>query len=368
MTKIRFAYNNLWRKGTIYNKTDQHPQYPWEDTQLDTPSQFGRTRYGAGSGNGTFVVTDSNKYVDFDEGGAELTGTLVLGTYNGLTYAAAIATAMNAAPGKALTYAGAYNETTSKFTISAGSNFTIRWNTGTHKATDISDTAGYSDAANDSGAASYTSDYRRIHWPAVYFDNDLGGLNDLNIAGLINHNISSAATISLIMSTTSDFSSGNTTETLTYNAYAIFKFFTLVNKRYVRIKIEDPTNPNSYIQVGPVWTTKYIEPSRTFSGDGYEDGGDDPSDIEFTPAGVLCAQERSFIDAVNIVFNRLEATSKNEIRALIEEVGLTRSLLAIFDYSQPNTTTMLARLNEVVYPAYAGSSKWSWSCSLKEII
>jgi len=368
---IRFAYNNLWRKGTIYNKSDQHPQYPWEDTQGDSPSQFGRSRYGAISGNGTFIIDANNKYIDYDEGGAELTATLILGTYTAQTLATEIARALNAIP--SLTYTAAYNETTAKFTIAASGNFTLRWNTGTHKATDVSDTIGFSDAADDTGAATYTGDFRRIHWPNVYFDNDLLALNDINFLGLINHNISSAATISIILSTTSDFSAGNTTEVLTYNAYAIYKFITLVNKQYVRVQIADPTNPNSYIQVGPVWVSKYFEPSRganviTFLEEGYEDGGDDLSEIEFTPAGVLYAQERPFVEAVNLSFRQIDATSKGQVKALIEEVGLTRSLIAVFDYTQPNTSSMLARLESIVYPAYGGNNCWDWNCSLKEMI
>jgi hypothetical protein len=508
---IRFAYNNLWRKGTIYNKSDQHPQFPWEDTQLDTPSQFGRSRYGAGSGNGNFITsagayagpdlvvnggfsvnTDgwtsefgslasvaggqsgnclqitrvsgtyqnakqqifgltigsiyfltghvksgtsgneagfiqfdmgggnyfrrtftssgtwtmytlmfkasatsgilelnkftatagtmlfdsvvmalyagTNIFINFDEGGAELEGIVAVGTYNGNTLATAIAAAMNAAPGKALVYVSTYNETTAKFTISAGGNFTIRWKTGTMSGGDISDICGYSDAANDTGASSYVGDYRRIHWPFTYFDCDLLALADINFFGIINHNISSAGIISLTMSTAPDFSSGNSYDTLSYNAYAIFKFLSTINKRYIRLTIQDPTNPNPYIQVGPIWTAKYFEPSRSFSTDGYEDGGDDPSDIEFSPAGVLYAQERPFVDGVNLTFNRIDATSKAQIRALIEEVGLTRSLIAVFDSSQPNTTSMLARLDSIAYPAYAGRDLWNWSCSLKEII
>jgi len=365
--KIRLVYNNLWRKGTIYNKSDQHPQYPWDDTLLDTPSQFGHSRYGAGTGNGTFVITDENKYIDFDETGVELTGTVALGTYNGLTFAAAIAAAMNAAPGKALTYACVYNETTAKFTISAGSVFNILWNSGSHWQYSIAEPAGYATAQNDVGLSAYTSDARRIHWPAVYFDMDLLALSDINFLGIINHNLTTSCIISLILSTTPDFSSGNTTETLTFHANSIFKFISLVNKRYVRVKIEDPANPNPYIQIGPIWVAKYFEPSRTFSGEGYEDGGEDPSDVEFSPAGVLYAQPRPFIDGINIVFNRLDETSKSEARALIEEVGLTRSLLAVFDYSAPNTNTMLARLEEIAYLTYLGNNRWTWNCGLREI-
>lgn len=515
---IRFAYNNLWRKGTIYKRSDQHPQYPWEDTQLDTPSQFSRSRYGIGSGNGTFIVgpgtyfgpnlvtngefsinadgwlaqncgleivaggeagnclsiirtegafqyarqpitgltigsfyfaqlyvksgssgneagflqffdgTDyyiknftssgtwtiytivfkattttgnlylvknsatpgtmlfdtvimglysgGERYINFDEGGAELEGLIVIGTYDGNTLATAIAAAMNAAPGKALTYVCTYNETTAKFTISAGSNFTLRLKTGSKMGCDFSYLCGFLDTADLSGASTYTAPFSRIH-SVVYVDCDFGTLNDINFIAIINHNISSIAMVYLILSTTSDFLSNNTTISIAYNAGSIFKFFTTANKRYGRLHIEDPTNPNLYIQIGPVWTAKYFELSRqsglgpqavTFLEEGYEDGGDDPSDVEFSSAGVLYAQERPFVDGVNLAFKQIDVTSKSQVRALIEEVGLTRSLIAVFDYTQPNTSSMLARLESIVYPAYGGNNCWDWSCSLKEMI
>lgn len=106
----------------------------------------------------SFVVTALNNKIDFDEGGAALVGTVTVGTYTGATLAAAIAAAMNAAVGKTFTYTCVYSATTSpaKFTIAAGSNFTIRWNTGTNKAIDISDLCGYPDTANSTGAKTYT--------------------------------------------------------------------------------------------------------------------------------------------------------------------------------------------------------------------
>lgn len=112
----------------------------------------------AGTPQGMYVVSTSNDKIDFDEGGSELTATVASGTYTGTALATAIAAALNAAIGIALTYTCTYSAATNKFTIGAGSNFTIRWNTGTHKATDISTLCGYSDDADDTGADSYVSD------------------------------------------------------------------------------------------------------------------------------------------------------------------------------------------------------------------
>jgi len=110
-----------------------------------------------------FVVADSCKYIDFDEGAAELTATLTLGTYTADALCAEMKTQLDAAG--ALTYTVTHSKATRKFTIAAPSNFTLRWDTGTHKATDISDMCGFNDAANDTGASTYTADYTRFHFP-----------------------------------------------------------------------------------------------------------------------------------------------------------------------------------------------------------
>jgi len=109
-----------------------------------------------------FVVTTANQKIDFvDAGSATQVATVAAGSYNGTTLATAIAAAMNAVSGVTGTFACAWSSSTNKFTISetAGpTNFELLWNTGTNKATDISTLCGYDDAADDTGAATYTGD------------------------------------------------------------------------------------------------------------------------------------------------------------------------------------------------------------------
>jgi len=105
-----------------------------------------------------FIVSAANNKLDFGEGGAEITATLTNATYTGAALATEIKTQLDAAAGSALTYTCTHDATTRKFTISAGGTFELKWNTGTHKATDCSTLCGFSDAADDTGAATYTSD------------------------------------------------------------------------------------------------------------------------------------------------------------------------------------------------------------------
>ena len=138
---LMFVHKNLWRLGTLAAPSSEHPQFPASDSQIDTLKQSWRTRYGTGCGNGYFLVDATNNKIDFDESGAELTGTIASGAYNDNTLSTAVAAAMNAVGGQ--TYIVAYSESLGKFAIGATANFTLRWNTGTHKATDCSALLGF---------------------------------------------------------------------------------------------------------------------------------------------------------------------------------------------------------------------------------
>ena len=112
-----------------------------------------------------FVVTAANKYINFSEGGGELTAILDEGTYGAFDLGIEIKLQMDDAG--ALTYSGTYDRTTRKFTIAASGVFSLLWNTGTNKAVDISTLCGYSDAADDTGAATYTSDSAVDPWTLI---------------------------------------------------------------------------------------------------------------------------------------------------------------------------------------------------------
>lgn len=367
MTKIRIIHNNLWRKGTIFYVSSEHPQFPGVDTQADTPSQFWRSQYGAGSGNGVFNIIATRKYIDFDEGGAELTGEITTGNYNGNTLATAIAAAMNAAPGKTLTYACTYSETAAKFTISAGSNFTIRWNTGTHKATDISDVCGYSDAANDTGANSYLSDNRRIYYPNLYADNDFLAASEINFIAVLNHNISSSATIKWYGADDSAFTVNLENVTIPYSANNIFYFLPSSHtKRYHRFFVQDETNPNSYIQTGPIIMGKYWQPNRSFSKN-YTKGKPDDSIIDESFSLVEYAQDRPRRLSWSLPFdNALTEADAAEVISFFENVGLRYGFVICFDYNYPNSNSYFVKNTELIEPAYQHYDCWSWALKVRE--
>jgi len=366
MTKVRIVHNNLWRKGVILTQDSQHPQFPAIDTQVSSIHQPWRTRYGAGTGNGVFVVADANKYIDFDEGGAELTGTLTVGTYNGNTLATEIAAALNAAPDKALTYTCVYDEATAKFTIAAGGNFTIRWNTGTHKATDISALAGFSDAADDTGAATYTSDTRVVHYPCAFISCDTVNIVSAQFFAIIGHGISSAATIKFIGADDAAYTTNAVEIAITYNATSIFYFHSsVVSKRYWKLEIQDPTNSQAYVMVGTVVLGPYWEPTRSFGK--HSEGKEDRSEVDYSDSGDVFCQRKKVSDVWALPFSGLTDSDRDLALALLEDVGLSNGIIICTDYNYPNSYSywvLPLDLNEI---EKKHDNYWTWTLTVREI-
>jgi hypothetical protein len=99
-----------------------------------------------------FTIDETNRYVDFDEGGAELTAELPIGSYALSEMATLIKDAMDAAG--ALTYTVTLARSTRVFTIAAGSNFTLRVASGSHSGQTAFTLLGFT-GANRTGDDSY---------------------------------------------------------------------------------------------------------------------------------------------------------------------------------------------------------------------
>lgn len=117
------------------------------------------------------ITVTTGIWVDFDDGGGEENVSVAAKTYTTpQELADAIATAMNAATTDNITVT--YSNTTGKFTIASdGVTLSLLWKTGVHGAdntdTHIGTLIGFSDAADDTGALTYTSDNAQV-WSAAF--------------------------------------------------------------------------------------------------------------------------------------------------------------------------------------------------------
>jgi hypothetical protein len=313
------------------------------------------------------LCSEGNLYINFDEGGVELEGVLAAGqVYNGNTMATAIAAAMNAAPGKALTYTCTYSDTTYKFTIGAGANFTLRWATGSKSGGDISGLCGYDDSANDTGAAIYVSNYVRIN-TYEYIDVDLGVMARYDFVVLLNHNLSTGAVIWISGAESADFATGLVADTITNAGNNIYFFLAAQRtKRYVRLSIYNADNPSGYIQVGNVGLYAYVEFTPYIAAGGYNRGAENPSLIDFSDSQNLFADDKPRLFKRGYPFEGLSNTDASNIELMQDECGDHKGLVVCTNPDDPNHYSewvTLAELNEV---AYGHENYWNWTMNVRE--
>jgi hypothetical protein len=100
------------------------------------------------------TITEENQWVDFDEGGPELSVQLDIGDYTLTEFALEVASKMSQEG--ALTYTAAVNRATRKITLSASGTFALRVTTGMHLASSAFSLIGFT--SNKSGSSSYLAD------------------------------------------------------------------------------------------------------------------------------------------------------------------------------------------------------------------
>ena len=369
MTTCRLIYKNLARNGTIVDYSTEHPQFPVENMQDDMLVLPWRSRYGTGTGNGLFVIGLLNEYIDFDEGGAELTATLTPGNYSGQTLAAEIKTQMDSAG--ALTYTVTYAESTGLFTIAASGAFTLLWNSGSHTyLPDLYSPAagmlGFLAGTDLTGGATYTGDTRVIH-TVEYIDIYFGATYQYNSIAILNHNLTSNAVIEFIGDDDSTFDTDPITDPLTFYGNNAHGFITTRTKPYCRISVKDPHNPSGYVQIGVAIIGKYLQPNRNFGP--YAKGPLDETELAYTPSNnVFTVQERPALENSEYVFTGLNATTKVEIKALLNECGIRKAFWLCTDYDYPNENSEWVKLKETALLRRESFNYWTWEMSVEQVL
>lgn len=128
---------------------------------------------------GPIVITASNDVLVFNDGTDDRDATLAVGTYymraDGVTTSgvgdllAQLQTALNSASGTTITdFVVTQSHTTGKVTISAGASFTLKWTDGGTQFDGA--ILGFDTSADDTGAATYTSDDQAqgVWYPGLY--------------------------------------------------------------------------------------------------------------------------------------------------------------------------------------------------------
>jgi len=369
MTTIRFIYDNQWREGEIIARSSEHGQFPAENTQDDIKSLAWRARHGTDSGNGRFVIGATNKYIDFDEGGAELTATITPATYNAQELVTEIMTQMDDAG--VLTYTVSYSESTGKFTIAATGAFTLRWQSGTNTANTAGVPLGFDVSANDTGTDTYTGDYISIH-TSEEIDNDAGSALEYDFVALLNHNLTSTAVITIYGADDDAFTVNVVSDVLTWNANNIYEFLgTARTKQYRRVHVIDTDNPSCYVKIGTIVIGKYFVPNRNFGP--YTEGPIDETELERSPSGAkFTVQEQDKLINWELPFTGLNAATNLLIQTMLANNGVSKALIFCTDSTDPNNYCYWVNFKELSQPEcqHRGNTTayWTWTASLEETV
>ena len=140
-------------------------------------------------------VSDCDVIEWTDVGLGARSATLTAGDYTGATLAAHIEARMDASPSSD-NYSVTYSATTGKFTISTGGNFVLKWQSGSAEVGRLATILGFDNAANDSGAATYTSDNVVVH-SEEYLQVDMGASVTPQAAFFMGNFLSASASVKI---------------------------------------------------------------------------------------------------------------------------------------------------------------------------
>jgi hypothetical protein len=359
---IGLSYINLLDAATL-TPSSEHLSFPASNVQHRWFVKPWRSKYGAGSDWGRFIVSAANQVLSFNEGGGVLTATLVTGTYDTATLCAQIKTQMEAAG--ALTYTVTYSDTTNLFTIAGSGAFVLTLSVTANSAFPM---LGWTAVINTASLASHTAPAIRIHTSeSLAFD--LGAAHNLYWIAIKNHNLQAGATIQVLFYSDAWVTLAET-ETLTWKAGLIVGTLNQYY-RYVAIRIVDVDNPDLYIEIGRPWLGVLVRPRWGFTAERTL-VPNDPSVIAESENGQASSIQRTKYDAWDYNFDGIDPDDKVDLDAIHAEVGSSKALFICEDPDLADMTPVTKYVTisswewEHVATVTSGRSWWKLAMGIKE--
>jgi len=366
--KIKFFHLNKWLLGTLTYST-QHENFPAANTQNRDFGRMWNSQHGAGSGWGRFVIKSGvNDRLDFKDSTSTVrAASLTPATYNAASIFAHLKTQMEAVCSDTFTWAYLESGTDkNKFKVTIGSGtFELLTNTGANKARSVFPTIGFSDAADKTGASSYTADYVRIHTEEFLVE-DFGSAIDIYGVFIKGHNFSSTAVVKVEFST-NNFSSISESFTFTIQAgVLVLEWDAAKTYRYIRIYIQDIDNPAGYVAMGVVSAAPQLQPSENFLNEGEIDRID-PSELQVSAHGQESSIQIEHYDVWPYTFLVKGSTEKANFDALFDNVGYSKAFFIVEDPASPLTTTKYVAISSFKWtPRVRARNLWYLSMSIRE--
>jgi hypothetical protein len=170
--------------------------------------------------------------------------------------------------------------------------------------------------------------WRTVGLSSQWFEADFGSAKQVNFVVLANHNLTSAATIT-ITSGSSPAPAGNS-EVITWTKFNAYRIMS-INFRYVRVTITDAANPDGFIQLGLAMAG--WEPLKDYSfAYGWEKERAFRNRENFTDFGVDHTTELYDEWIIRMVFQNRTTAQMDELAAIYESLqGARRKLFLVPD-------------------------------------
>jgi len=252
--RFKFITDNFIDQATGFYYSSQDAGYPASNVKQAFRSRVWRS-------NGYFLVNQSNNQLLINDGSDKLI-TLSNNEYlSGALLATELQTKLNAA---STNFTVSYSSITNKFTVSRTSTFAIKWTSGQTNAFDL---FGYSELVDDTGLSSYESDEARICYPSEWFKFDFAISRNPKAVILLDDiedgiKIQPSTTIKIQGNTADSWNSPEEID-LPFGQENITKINMdgIFSKayRWVKLNIEDKTNPLGRQQLGKIYVGDVFE-------------------------------------------------------------------------------------------------------------
>ena len=295
-------------------------------------SKVWRSQYG------WVIIAGWNDSVRFDPSGGELTATIAPGFYaTGSEIATAFAAALDAIDPGGTTYAGSYDSTTGKITLTTNNGaLTLYW---TSALSTARRELGY-DATDETGDIHVgdSAVYQSRHYLAC----DFGSALPITAAVLLDDNLSATATLKVQSSATSvlaALTAPTVTQTLTDQGDHWKAYFASQSHRYVVFLIDDVGNKVGYAEAGIACLGTYRQPAVAYSSDPYVEQGEDLSTVDRATEGANFGDERPEARAWTLSWDDITDADAAIFRAF--RTATPRGKCFFFDFDPATTGGMV---------------------------
>lgn len=239
-----------------------------------------------------------------------------------------------------------------------------------------------SEAATGFPASNIQSTFRQVRWRSLNVTGaktvtvDLGSAKDITVVGVLDHNLTSNATVTVHSSAdnfaTSSWVADLVTSRLdedgtTIKLNPIVAYVEFTTARYWRFTIADATNADGYIEMGRVFLGLFTEMTKNYAtGWGIEPV--DLSRVQRSLNGVVHINKKPQYRMVDVNFALIGAAQKDALRKVADTIGTHTA--AWFDVSPDSLAhdlyVIYGRLTKIPKMVNARWNLWNQQVTIEE--